>query len=76
MFGLLYEAKHYINQRAIVRKQDIEYISTYCFKEAIDKYPKNLSKSNYSTPPLKSSKSKNRVSVRGPILWKKIHNKL
>ena len=36
------------------------------------KYPTNFSTSNYSIPPYKLSKSKYRISGRGPTLWKNI----
>ena len=42
------------------------------FRKPAYKYPTNFSASNYSIPPTKLSKSKYRISIRGPTLWKNI----
>ena len=42
------------------------------FSKPTHKYPTNFSTSNYSIPPFKLSKSKYRISIRGPKLWEKI----
>ena len=42
------------------------------FYEPTHKYPTNFSTSNQSIPPFKFSKSKYRISIRGPTLWKNI----
>ena len=40
------------------------------FRKRTHKYPTNFSTSNYSIPTFKLSKSKYRISIRGPTLWK------
>ena len=42
------------------------------FRKPTHKYPTNFSTLNYSISPFKLSKSKYRISIRGPILWKNI----
>ena len=42
------------------------------FRKPTHKYPTNFSTSNNSIPPFKLSKSKYRISIRGPTLWKNI----
>ena len=42
------------------------------FKSPIHNYPKNFARNNYSKPLFKLSKSKSRISIRGPPLRKNI----
>ena len=42
------------------------------FKKPTHNYPTNFARTNYSIPPFKLNKSKYRISIRGPILWKNI----
>ena len=42
------------------------------FKKPIHNYPRNLTRTNYSIQPFKSNRSKYRISIRGPTLWKNI----
>ena len=42
------------------------------FCKPTHEYPKNFSTSNYSIPPFKLSKSKYKISIKGPTLWKNI----
>ena len=51
-------------------KQHQKYFKTCSVNQL--KYPTNFSTSNHSIPPFKLSKSKYRISIRGPTLRKKI----
>ena len=42
------------------------------FKKPTHNYPTNFAGTNYSIPPFKLNKSKYRISIRGPTLWKNI----
>ena len=42
------------------------------FKKPTHNYPTNFARTNYSIPPFKLNKSKYRISIRGPTLWKNI----
>ena len=42
------------------------------FKKPIHNYPTNFARTNYSITPFKLNKSKFRISIRGPTLWKNI----
>ena len=42
------------------------------FPKPTHKYPTKFPAPNYSIPPFKLSKSKYRISIRGPTLWKNI----
>ena len=42
------------------------------FKKPTHNYPTNFATTNYSIPPFKLNKSKYRISIRGPTLWKNI----
>ena len=42
------------------------------FKRPTHNYPTNLARTNYSILPFKLNKSKYRISIRGPTLWKNI----
>ena len=55
-----------------IKSQTAPKIFQNKFRKPTHKYPTNFSTSNYSIPPFKLSKSKYRISIRGPTLWKKI----
>ena len=42
------------------------------FKNPTRNYPTNFARTNYSIPPFKLNKSKYRIAIRGPTLWKNI----
>ena len=42
------------------------------FKKPTHNYPTNFARTNYSIPPFKLNKTKYRISIRGPTLWKHI----
>ena len=42
------------------------------FKKPTHNYPTNFARTNYNLPLLKLNKSKYRISIRGPTLWKNI----
>ena len=42
------------------------------FKKPTHNYPTNFAGTNYSIPPFKLNKSKHRISIRDPTLWKNI----
>ena len=42
------------------------------FKKSTHNYPTNFARTNCSIPPFKLNKSKYRISIRGPTLWKNI----
>ena len=42
------------------------------FKIPTNNYPTNFARTNYSIPPFKLNKSKYRISIQGPTLWKNI----
>ena len=42
------------------------------FKEPNYNYPTNFTRTNYSIPPFELNKSKYRISIGGPTLWKNI----
>ena len=42
------------------------------FKKPTHNYTTNFAGTNYSIPPFKLNKSKYRISIRGPTLWKNI----
>ena len=42
------------------------------FKKPTHNYPTNFARTNHSIPPFKLNKSKYRISIRGPTLWKNI----
>ena len=53
-------------------QKPVPTISLNKFKKATHSYPTNLPRTNYSIPPFKLNKSKYRISIRGPTLWKNI----
>ena len=55
-----------------IKSQTAPKIFQNKFRKPTHKYPTNFSTSNYSIPPFKLSKSKYRISIRGPTLWKNI----
>ena len=55
-----------------VKSQTSPKIFQNKFREPTSMYPTNFSTSNYSIPPFKLRKSKYRISIRGPTLWKNI----
>ena len=57
---------HQINSNTVL----IFFLSK--FKKPTHNYPTNFARTNYSIPPFKLNKSKQRISIRGPTLWKNI----
>ena len=55
-----------------IKSQTAPKIFQNKFRKPTHKYPTNFSTLNYSISPFKLSKSKYRISIRGPTLWKKI----
>ena len=55
-----------------IKSQTARKIFQNNFRKPTHKYPTNFSTSNYSIPPFKLTKSKYRISTRGPTLWKNI----
>ena len=55
-----------------IKSQTAPKIFQNKLRKPAHKYPINFSTSNYSIPPFKLSKSKYRISIRGPTLWKNI----
>ena len=53
-----------------IKSQTAPKIFQNKFRKPTHKYPTNFSTSNNSIPPFKLSKSKYRISIRGPTLWK------
>ena len=53
-----------------IKSQTAPKIFQKKFRKPTHKYPTNLSASNYIIPPFKLSKSKYRITIRGPTLWK------
>ena len=55
-----------------IKSQTAPKIFQKKFRKPVDKYLTNFSTSNCSIPPFKLSKSKYRISIRGPTLSKNI----
>ena len=55
-----------------INSNTIRYIKFKDYKKPVLNYPTNFAKTNYSIPPFKLNKSKYRISIRGPTLWKNI----
>ena len=55
-----------------IKSQTAPKIFQNKFRKPTDKFPTNYFTSNYRIPSFKLSKSKYRVSIKGPTLWKNI----
>ena len=55
-----------------IKSQTAPKIFQKKFCKPTHKYPASFSTFNYSIPPFKLSKSKNRITIKGSALWKKI----